>query len=214
MHVCSGKLNMSALPPATDREQLFAVAESQGGYFTMAQALAAGFARSTHHYHVEKGNWIREHRGIYRLRLFPRSDHEQLVLWSLWSRDRKGVPQGVYSHSTVLALRELSDVNPSRLHMTVPPAFRRNSEVPSVLLLHKARLAEDEIVRERGYSVTTVMRAIVDVAVSGEVDDTMLHEAMEEGLRRGLITRRELDRVRHRADVPGRLVELMKGGGR
>ena len=116
----------------------------------MAQALAAGFSRSTHHYHVERGNWIREHRGIYRLRRFPRGEHEQLVLWSLWSRNRKGVPQGVYSHSTALALWDLCDVNPSRLHMTVPPEFRRSSEVPAVLQLHKARLARDEVVRERG----------------------------------------------------------------
>jgi predicted transcriptional regulator of viral defense system len=125
LHACSAILNMRAESTSPAHDQLFAIAESQDGYFTMAQALEAGFARSTHSCHVKAGNWLREHRGIYRLRQYPRTDHGHLVLWSLWSRDRHGVPQGVYSHATALALRDLSDANPSKLHMTVPPAFRR-----------------------------------------------------------------------------------------
>ena len=60
---------MHAAATTPDHEQLFAIAESQCGYFTMAQALEAGFARSTHSYHVKVGNWLREHRGIYRLQI-------------------------------------------------------------------------------------------------------------------------------------------------
>ena len=151
---------MHAVISHPDHEQLFAFAESQDGYFTMAQALEAGFARSTHSYHVKAGNWLREHRGIYRLRQYPQTENGHLVLWSLWSRDRHGEPQGVYSHATALALRDLSDANPSKLHMTVPPGFRRNSETPAVLVLHKARLDPHEVIRERGYSITTAMRTI------------------------------------------------------
>lgn len=69
---------MCAATASPDHDQLFAIAESQDGYFTMAQALEAGFARSTHSYHVRMGNWLREHRGIYRLRQYPRSGNEQL----------------------------------------------------------------------------------------------------------------------------------------
>jgi predicted transcriptional regulator of viral defense system len=192
LHICSGILNMHAVAIAPDFDQLFATAESQEGYFTMAQALDAGYARSTHSYHVKSGNWVREHRGIYRLRQYPRTENEHLVLWWLWSRDRLGVPQGVYSHTTALSLRDLSDVNPSKLHMTVPLHFRRNSEIPSVLALHKAALQPGEVMRERGYAVTTVIRAIVDCAKSGDADADMLKQATQEGLRRGLITRAEI----------------------
>jgi len=177
-------------PP--DHAQLYAIAESQDGYFTMAQALGSGFARSTHSYHVKVGNWIREHRGIYRLKRFPATATGHLVLWSLWSRDHLGRPQGVYSHTTALALRDLSDANPTKIHMTVPPTFRRNSATPSVLVLHKARLASQSIVSERGYAVTTPMRAILDAAASGDADPDMLRQALTEGQRRGLITRREI----------------------
>ena len=104
---------MYAVVSPPDHEQLFAIAEGQDGYFTMAQALDAGFARSTHSYHVKAGNWLREHRGIYRLKRFPATDTGYLALWSLWSRDQQGRIQGVYSHTTALALRDLSDANPA-----------------------------------------------------------------------------------------------------
>src|SRR5882757_3661596 len=68
--------------------RLFEIAEQQQGFFTTKQAKAAGFAQNTHPYHVQVGNWIREHRGIYRLTLFPTTDRPELVLWALWSRNR------------------------------------------------------------------------------------------------------------------------------
>jgi len=200
-HICSAILNMRVITPPPDHDHLFAIAESQDGYFTMAQALEAGFARSTHSYHVKEGNWLREHRGIYRLRQYPQAENGQLVLWSLWSRDRQGEPQGVYSHTTALSLRDLSDANPSKLHMIVPPGFRRNSEVPAVLVLHKSKLAPHEVIREHGYAITTVMRAIHDSAVSGDADMDMLRQAVGEGLRRGLITRTEVKQARSRVDL-------------
>ena len=201
---------MCASAKSPDHDHLFAIAESQGGYFTMAQALGAGFARSTHSYHVKEGNWLREHRGIYRLRQYPQAENGQLVLWSLWSRNRHGEPQGVYSHTTALSLRDLSDANPSKLHMTVPPGFRRNSEVPAVLELHKSRLEPHEVIRQRGYAITTAMRAILDSAGSGDADRDMLEQALGEGLRRGLITRTEVKQAKARVDVPPVLKQVLE----
>jgi hypothetical protein len=195
-------------PP--DHDRLFAIAESQDGYFTMAQALEAGFARSTHSYHVTAGNWLRELRGIYRLRRFPVTETGYLVPWSQWTRNREGEPQGVYSHTTALALRNLSDANPSKLHMTVPPGFRRNSQTPEVLVLHKAKLAPSEIIRERGYSLTSPMRSIIDSAASGAADPDMLHHAFVEGMKRGLITRRELQEALKRDDLTPWLTDILR----
>lgn len=200
---------MRAVASAPDNDQLFAIAEGQDGYFTMAQALEAGFARSTHSYHVKAGNWIREHRGIYRLKRYPVSEAGQQVLWSLWSRDRSGVPQGVYSHETALALKDLSDVNPAKLHMTVPPGFRRNSETPEVLVLHKGMLSPAEVIRERGYALTRPMRAILDCAADGDADRELLRQALDQGLQRGLITRVELKRARSMTDLPGWLKTML-----
>lgn len=193
-----------------DHDQLFDIAESQDGYFTMAQALGAGFARSTHSYHVKQGNWLREHRGIYRLRQYPQTENGQMVLWSLWSRDRNGEPKGVYSHTTALSLRELSDTNPSKIHMTVPPSFRRNSVTPSVLVLHKAVLEPHEVIWERGFATTTAMRAILDSAISGDADMDMLEQAIEEGLRRGLIKRTEIKQAKALETLPNILRQILE----
>ena|ERR1700722_2058869 len=53
-------------------KRLYEIVEDQQGFFTTKQAKAVGFAENTHPYHVQAGNWIREHRGIYRLASFPR----------------------------------------------------------------------------------------------------------------------------------------------
>lgn len=186
---------MHARRPKPDHERLFEIAEGQQGYFTTAQAVASGFARSTHSYHVQNGNWVREQRGIYRLRRFPQSPEGQLVLWSLWSRDRSGVPQGAYSHLTALGLKDLSDANPSKLHMTVPLDFRRSGRQPPVLHLHKAALSADEILHERGFDITTPIRSLLDSAASGDASREMIQEALKAGKSRGLITRRDISTV-------------------
>jgi predicted transcriptional regulator of viral defense system len=182
-------------------KQLYEIAETQQGFFTTKQAKAAGFAENTHPYHVHAGNWIREHRGIYRLTSFPRGERPDLMLWSLWSRNRGEAAQGVYSHQTALSLLDLSDVMPAKLHMTVPRSFRRNSEIPRVLVLHLADLVQGDIGVAHGVRVTKPMRTILDLLEGGEVAPAILRQALREGLRRGLIRRREIaEAKKHLAD--------------
>src|SRR5437899_9261332 len=76
--------------------RLHEVAQSQQGFFTTKQAIRSGFAEKTHAYHVNAGNWIREHRGIYRLADFPTPERPDLMLWYLWSQNRQEVSEGVY----------------------------------------------------------------------------------------------------------------------
>jgi len=73
--------------------RLYEIAQSQQGFFTAKQAIRAGYAEKVHTYHVKAGNWIREHRGIYRLTEFPSSERPDLMLWYLWSQNRREVPQ-------------------------------------------------------------------------------------------------------------------------
>jgi predicted transcriptional regulator of viral defense system len=177
-------------------KRLYETAEGQQGFFTTKQAKAAGFAENTHPYHVQAGNWIRQHRGIYRLASFPQGERPDLVLWSLWARDRGETDQGVYSHQTALSLFDLSDVMPSKLHMTVPRSFRRNSKIPRVLVLHLADLPQGDIGVAQGVRVTKPMRTILDLLEGGEVPLATLRQALRDGLRRGLIRRSEIGEAR------------------
>jgi predicted transcriptional regulator of viral defense system len=179
-------------------KRLYEIAEDQQGFFTTKQAKAAGFAENTHPYHVQAGNWIREHRGIYRLSSFPRGERPDLMLWSLWSRNRGESAQGVYSHETALSLYDLSDIMPTKIHMTVPKGFRRNSEIPRVLVLHFADFLQSDVGAVHGVRVTKPMRTILDLLERGDVPLATLRQALREGLRQGLIRRSEIADARKR----------------
>ena len=172
--------------------RLFDFAEQQQGFFTTKQAKAAGFAENTHPYHVQAGNWVRERRGIYRLALYPAPDRPDLVLWSLWSRNREEEVEGVYSHQTALSLYDLSDLNPAKLHMTVPADFWRNSEIPGILVLHYADLPESDVQAGSGFKFTRPLRTILDLIETGTVERNFIRQALRQAVDRGLITRQQI----------------------
>lgn len=179
-------------PRAEALRRLYEVAEDQQGLFTTKQAKAAGFAENTHPYHVQAGNWIREHRGIYRLVLFPATEDPDLVQWALWSRNRREETEGVYSHETALSLWELSDVNPSKLHITVPKHFRRNSKPPSILVLHYANVPQGDIEVAQGYKFTKPLRTILDVIEADSASKDIVRQAIRQAFERGLINRKQI----------------------
>jgi predicted transcriptional regulator of viral defense system len=192
------------------QKRLFEVAEGQQGFFTAKQAKAAGFAENTHPYHVQVGNWIREHRGIYRLTLFPPTEHPDLVKWALWSMNRNEVMEGVYSHQTALSLYELSDLNPAKLHMTVATHFRRNSAIPGILVLHYADLADEDVKTAQGFKYTRPLRTILDLIEADSVERMFLRQALRQALHRGLITRSEVKRVKTSAPAQKIFQDLLR----
>lgn len=194
----------------TDR--LYAIAESQQGYFTAGQAVVCGYPTANHGRQCRQGGWQRERRGIYRLTHYPVSPDGPYVLWSLWSRSRTGEPQGIYSHQTALSLFDLSDLMPARMHLTVPPVFRRNTPIPPALVLHKNQLTPAEVEQRQGYRVVRPLRAIVDLLGTGEVERTHLSAALRQALERGLITRTELRRHPAHRELLALLAE--RGSGR
>ena len=190
--------------------QLFDIADQQQGFFTTKQAKAAGFAENTHPYHVQVGNWIREHRGIYRLALYPTTDRPELALWALWSRNRNEEIDGVYSHQTVLSFHDLSDLNPAKLHMTVPTDFRRNSEIPGILVLHYADLPESDIQMAQGFKLTRPLRAILDLIEAGTVERNFIRQAIRQAVDRGLITRQQVRNARMSGPARKILAEVLR----
>ncbi|MEN9776278.1 MAG: hypothetical protein RJB04_33 [Verrucomicrobiota bacterium] len=193
----------------TAADALFAVAEGQQGYFTSKQATNAGYQLGSQAHHVKSGNWTRVERGIYRLTRFPQSPEEQLVIYALWSRNREGRPEGVYSHQTALSIHELSDVNPAKLHMTVPTAFRRTAKTPNVLVLHRSNLDQKDIELRQGFAVTRPLRTIADLAVSESTARDLVQQALMEGRRSGVITAREISMLGRNPQLPLWFQELL-----
>ncbi len=175
------------------------IAEAQAGFFTAKQAKKAGFSESSHTYNVQEGHWAREFRGIYRLASFPAVLRPELVRWHLWSMDRAGRAQGVYSHSTALGIYiapETTPDLPAVLEMTVPKGFRRRGATPEGLTLHFADLPESDIVTRKGYRLTTPLRTLLDLAAADTMPRAELSKALLGILERGLITREQAEGAR------------------
>ena len=196
--------------PQENAQALYQIAASQGGYFTAAQAQAAGYTYRQQHYHSSRGNWLRVDRGLFRLRDFPPGEREDLIRWSLWSRDQKGVPQAVVSHDTALTVHDLSDVMPERIHLTVPRGFRKR--VPAGCILHHGSLAEEAIETRPGYSVTTPLRTLIDVAGSA-LSQEHIDAAVKEALERGLVRRSVLGSGRCESAARRRLNRALAASG-
>ena len=179
----------------TPGEVLYQVAEGQQGLFTARQAVQAGYDERNHLYHVKSGNWIKEHRGIYRLKNFPYSPDSQLSLWALWSCNKKGEIQGVYSHETALQIYNLSDLSPFKLHLTVPVSFRRSIQAPDILVLYKCNLNSSEWQTIAGYRVTTPTRTLFDMLCS-DISKAFISQIVREGCSRGLFPKQQLKKYK------------------
>jgi hypothetical protein len=168
------------------------------------QAKAAGFAKNTHPCPVLAGNWVREHRGIYRLTRFPATDQPDLALWSLWSSNRKEEVECVYSHQTATSLFNLSDLNPASLRTTVPKGFRRNSETRG----HYASLPASDAQNGTGYMYTRPLRTPLDLIGSGEVELNFIRQALTQAVDRAMVTRQQI-RDAHLSEPPRKTIEEM-----
>ncbi len=170
------------------RRRLFSLAADQGGYFTAAQAKTLGYSYPAQAHHVNAGNWLRIDRGLFRLTEWLPDLHDDLVRWTLWSKDR-----AVISHEAALGVYGVGEFESPRIHMTVPPGFRMRDDA---LVLHHAELPHGDIVERTGYRLTTLTRSLVDVAAQS-ADEEQLARAIEEARAQGTLTLRGL---RARAD--------------
>jgi len=180
-------------------QALSALAHEQSGYFTAKQAQSVGYEHKHLEYHASVGNFERVEHGLYRLPTVPPGENDDLVRLTLWSRNRKDEPQAVVSHESALVLHGLSELLPSKIHLTVPPKFRKAT--PAGCVLHKAALAPDDVEERAGFRVTTPLRTLLDVAAAG-VSQEQLEKAIGDALARGLVRRKALDQAIRNA--PGR----------
>jgi predicted transcriptional regulator of viral defense system len=195
---------ISASGSAPDWDRLFEVASEQAGYVTNKQAAEAGYSPPLLQFYVQKGRLERVQRGILRLVHYPPGDNEDLVPLWLWSEK-----SGVFSHDTALMLHNLSDALPSKRHMTVPSAWSaRRLRLPTGLVLHFADIPKKARTWVGPVPVTTPLRTVAD-CVSAYVADDLVRQAVQQGVRRGLFDRAEVNaallRARRERDAAAKL---------
>jgi len=188
---------------------LTAIAASQGGYFTARQAGEAGYAYPHLNYHISAGNFERAARGLYRIPMLPRSEHDDLLRLWFWSRGRDDVPQAVVSHQTALALHDLAEFIPARVHLTVPPSFRKRA--PKGCTLHKAILKRGETQEIESLRVTTPLRTLRALADDPSMPTEQFERAVKDAVSRGMIRRSQADELLSMRDMASS-ASVSKGG--
>lgn len=177
-------------PRAPEWDALFEIAVAQDGMFTTQQAAEAGYSPQLLAHHLRAGRMVRMRRGVYRLVHFPAGEHEELTVVWLWSERI-----GVFSHETALSLHDLSDVLPSRVHLTLPPSWRRRRlRTPEGVVLHYRDVPDAERRWFGPVPVTSPVRTLEDCAEDHLAPD-LLRQAALQALGRGLVDRDQLGAV-------------------
>jgi predicted transcriptional regulator of viral defense system len=181
---------------------LYVVAQAQSGYFTTGQAATAGYSPQLLRKYLDNGRVVRVRRGIYRLVHFPASEHEELVVAWLWAEQA-----GVFSHETALALHDLSDVLPAKVHMTIPARWRRRRfRVPAGLVLHYADIGDVDRTGFSAVPITSPRRTLQD-CIEANVSPELVRQSVLQAQRRGLISEKngaELNAALDRASESAR----------
>jgi len=168
--------------PGREYEKALELATDQHGYLTTAQAQQLGIGRDAIRKMATRGTLERVSCGVYRLPTFPVSTFAEYMEASLWPA---GV-RGVISHESALAMHDLSDVNPPKVHITVPKTFRVRRAVPRHMVIHHADLPDADIASVEGVSATTVRRAFED-CYRTHLGSALLRQAIEDGEREGYL---------------------------
>jgi predicted transcriptional regulator of viral defense system len=196
----------------TDAVALNRIAYGQDGYFTSRQGREAGFSPQLLAHHVRSGRYEHVRRGLYRLRDYPGSSHEEVR--AKWLS--VGAERAVVSHESALELHGLSDVLPNTVHLLVDRDDRGIRRLQGVTLHTATKSPEpSEVVTREGIRATDPVRSILDAASAGTAPE-QIEMAVRQVLAEGLATRHSLlaranrrrghvaDLVRRSAEKDGR----------
>ncbi len=170
-----------------DIRSLEADAYQQGGYFTSGQAREHGVSSQLLNHHVRQGRFERVRRGLYRVRGFPSAQHDDMR--EKWMG--VGMDKAVLSHESALALLELSDNVPDKVHLLVPRRYRGLRRPPGVVIHTHPDDEKVSTVWRDAMPVTAPARTLVDVAEQLQPEQAEM--AAREALRLGFLTRRQLE---------------------
>jgi predicted transcriptional regulator of viral defense system len=183
--------------PRSRFEEILVLAEDNGGLLTSGQARAAGIAASVLARLTARGRLERASRGVYRIPYFPSNRFSQFREAVMWARAGRGPESVALSHATALAIYEISDANPARIHLTVPRRARLRRKRPEWVEIHRADLALDDVTVREGLPLTTIARTVEDMLAStGQV--SLVRQAISGARREGCIGRAEAQRLTRR----------------
>lgn len=162
------------------QELLWDAALDQHGFVTLSDARRLGVSTDAVAMLAHRGKIQRVATAVYRFPRFPagpNAPYMQAVLWT-------GHDQACLSHDTALALYEVSDINPDRVHLTVPRNWRIRRSGGDLYVVHHEDLTKSEIGWWDEIPAVTLATAIRQCISSG-TPTYLLRQALERGLDTG-----------------------------
>lgn len=169
------------------RRRLHELAFRQAGYVSAGQALDVGYSYQAQKYHVDRGNWVRIDRGLFRLAEWPSAGDDAYARWTVWSEG-----QGVVSFQSAADVHDLGEFDASDVHLTLPTPRPATSGV----IVHVAELDACDVEDRGSFRVTTPTRTLLDLAtatVSQEQVTSAVGDALSAGLVAPTSLRRRMD---------------------
>lgn len=179
---------------ATAQQRLWEVALDQHGFVTTGDARALGIAPHTLRFLAQRGALRREAHGVYRFERFPASNADDYMRAVLWT----GQPDAALSHETALDLLELADVNPDRVHVTVPTGSRVRRQGGEQIVVHEEELAPADVGWWQGIRCVAAATAIHQVIDAGQTQVHLIRQAVQTARANGAITAEQEDELMQR----------------
>ena len=142
-------------------DALIEVAVEHGGYITPDLAAPVGVPAIELRKMVSRHVLTSAGHGIYRVPGLPIDRFDEFILARLWAKGR-----GVISHDSALLVHGLCDVNPHKVHLTLPPEYRISRSGGEHYEIHRARLSVDEVIGVDGVTLTTIVRTLHDASTT------------------------------------------------
>lgn len=170
----------------TIKEQLWDVAVEQYGYVTIRGAKDLDIDEYAVRMLAARGGLERVGHGVYRFPQLPITAQDPYMLAVLWA----GTDQVCLSHDTALAVYEVCDINPDRIHLTVPTARRIRRRGGELYEVHHEDLTADQVGWWQAIPTVTLPTAIAQGIDSG-VPAYLLRQALGAGRGTGDVTAEE-----------------------
>jgi predicted transcriptional regulator of viral defense system len=158
---------------------------------TTRQALDAGVTHASLSMMVRRERLEHVAHGLYRVPGVPARITDELMQAVLWA----GFSETCLSHDSALDAWEISDINPSRIHITVGAKRRIVKQVPRNYVVHKQDLEPNQITWWDGIPTVTAATAIEQCITSG-TPTYLIRQAIERSAPTGLVPAPERSRLR------------------
>ncbi len=160
-------------------DRLLEVAGQQRGYVTPADAASVGVNPVELRKMAARGRLEHVAHGVYRMPTFPCRPNDELMEAVAWTGHR-----GVIAGAAALALRELCDVNPTRIDLVVPPRYKPRKAGGDLYRIRVEELGPSDVEIVDDIPVVVAEVAIAQ-AIVDRVDPRLIEQAIATGRRRG-----------------------------